>query len=39
MVSFCSCKLDISNCDKMLNFVNFKTEGTCVHRPILDVIL
>ena len=39
MVSFCSCKLDISNCDKMLNFVNFKTEGTCVHWRILDVIL
>ena len=28
-----------TNCDVMLNFVNFKNGGTCVHRHILDVML
>ena len=28
-----------TNCDKMLNVVNFKNGGTCVHLCILDVIL
>ena len=28
-----------TNSDKMLNFVNFKNGGTCVHRHILNVIL
>ena len=28
-----------TNCDDMLNFVNFKNGGTCVHRHILDVML
>ena len=28
-----------TNCDQMLNFVNFKNGGTCFHRRILDAIL
>ena len=28
----------MTNCDKMLNFVNFENGGTCVHRRILDVM-
>ena len=28
-----------TNCDQMLNFVNFKNEDTCVHRHILDAVL
>ena len=28
-----------TNCDKMMNFVNFKNGDTCVHRRILDVML
>ena len=26
-----------TNCDKMLNFVNFKNGGSRVHRRILDI--
>ena len=32
-------KLFFTNCDEMLNFVNFKNGGTCVNRRILDVML
>ena len=28
----------ISNCDKMLNFVNFKNGGTCVRQRTLEVM-
>ena len=27
------------NCDQMLNFVNFKNGGICVHWRVLDAIL
>ena len=29
-------KWSLTYCDKMLNFVNFKNGGTCVHLSILD---
>ena len=32
-------KLFFTNCDEMLNIVNFENGGTCVHRRILDVML
>ena len=32
-------KVIFTNCDKMLNFVNFKNGGTCVHWHILGVML
>ena len=32
-------KLFVTNCDKMLNVVNFRNGGTGVHRRILNVML
>ena len=28
----------LTNCDKLLTFVNFENGGTCIHRCILDVM-